>query len=100
MTHHNRLACLKCPHRGPITPPLMPCLYDPQNPVDTQERLRSGVCPAGRFSDEPDPAPWRGIGDVVASLLEKLGFRKTPGCGCEKRARWLNRWLPLPLRGE
>lgn len=33
----------------------------------------------------------RGLGDVVAAFLERLGIRKRPGCGCEGRQAWLNR---------
>lgn len=38
-------------------------------------------------------APRRlGLGDWLASLLYRLGFRKRPGCGCERRQAALNRF--------
>ena len=32
------------------------------------------------------------LGDVVSIGLERLGIRKRPGCGCERRKQRLNRW--------
>ena len=32
----------------------------------------------------------RGMGDIVASVLHRMGVRKKPGCGCERRQKWLN----------
>ncbi len=32
------------------------------------------------------------LGDWIASALAWLGIHKRPGCGCEKRQSWLNRW--------
>jgi hypothetical protein len=37
----------------------------------------------------------RGLGDLVARGLEKIGIRKKPGCGCHKRQKNLNKWVPF-----
>src|SRR5947207_134916 len=34
--------------------------------------------------------PRRPLGDVLASWLTRLGFRKKPGCGCDARQAWMN----------
>lgn len=45
----------------------------------------------------PAPAPARGLGDVVARVATKLGFRKCGGCS--KRQAKLNRWFPFERKG-
>ena len=35
-------------------------------------------------------------GDLVAKLASKLGFEKTPGCGCEARQKALNLLISFP----
>lgn len=38
----------------------------------------------------------KGLGDWIANLLTRIGIRKRPGCGCDKRQAWLNRvWFAL-----
>lgn len=39
---------------------------------------------------------WIGFGDVIAWLTDRLGFKQRKGCGCKRRQRTLNRWLPFP----
>lgn len=34
----------------------------------------------------------RGLGDWLARMLHRLGFRQRPGCGCAARQAWLNRF--------
>lgn len=86
MNEHHRAACNTCPHRSP--PPYagrMDCLYDPKRPVDTQERLADGACPAGRF----------GAGDTIAKVIKAVTFGKVKECGgCKKRRAKLNRLMP------
>ena len=41
----------------------------------------------------------RGLGDAVAWLLEKLGLKKKPGCGCNRRQDNLNRLSSYLLEG-
>lgn len=40
----------------------------------------------------------RGLGDLVARGLEKIGIRKKPGCGCHKRQKALNKMVPFSRR--
>ena len=42
----------------------------------------------------------RGLGDTVAKVANKLGFKKTPGCGCEKRQETLNKLVPYKQKGN
>jgi hypothetical protein len=41
----------------------------------------------------------KGLGDTVAKVANKLGFKKTPGCGCEKRQEMLNKLVPYKQKG-
>jgi hypothetical protein len=41
----------------------------------------------------------RGLGDTVAKVANKLGIKKTEGCGCEKRQEVLNKLVPYPKKG-
>lgn len=41
----------------------------------------------------------RGLGDTVAKVANKLGFKKTSGCGCEKRQAVLNKLVPYKQKG-
>lgn len=42
----------------------------------------------------------RGLGDTVAKVANKLGIKKTPGCGCEKRQEMLNKLVPYKQKGN
>jgi len=39
-----------------------------------------------------------GLGDTVAHFLQSLGIEKVPGCRCENRHQWLNKWFPYHTR--
>ena len=41
-----------------------------------------------------------GLGDVIKRATYTVGIRPTSGCGCEGRARALNRWMVLSPRGS
>jgi len=41
----------------------------------------------------------RGLGDTVANVAKKLGFKQTEGCGCQKRQEALNRLVPYGKKG-
>jgi hypothetical protein len=67
-------------------------------------RIRCPICKTERETAEhPDryhracegKPPAKGLGDVVAGLLEAVGIKKKSGCGCEARQNWLNRWWPF-----
>ena len=38
----------------------------------------------------------RGLGDVLAWALHKLGITQQPNCGCARRQELLNQWFPFP----
>lgn len=44
----------------------------------------------------PQPTYFRGLGDVVAWLLKRLGVVRHCSA-CDKRRQWLNAFCPLPL---
>jgi len=44
---------------------------------------------------EPNKPVQTGLGDWVASKLEKIGIKKKPGCGCQGRQDKLNKWFPF-----
>lgn len=39
------------------------------------------------------PQKIRGLGDLVAACLQRLGVKKRKGCGCGRRQAALNRWI-------
>jgi hypothetical protein len=39
-----------------------------------------------------------GMGDVIAACARVLGVTARPGCGCERRQRFLNRLVSWPGR--
>lgn len=41
------------------------------------------------------PRKSRGLGDVVAKVLDAVGIGKSPGCGCSARQDALNQLFPL-----
>jgi hypothetical protein len=41
----------------------------------------------------PATANRMGLGDVVGWLAALIGVRPWPGCGCDKRRAWLNRFI-------
>jgi hypothetical protein len=41
----------------------------------------------------------KGLGDTVAKVANKLGFKKTEGCGCQKRQEILNKLVPYGKKG-
>ena len=41
----------------------------------------------------------RGLGDTIANVAKKLGFKQTEGCGCQKRQEALNRLVPYQKKG-
>jgi hypothetical protein len=41
----------------------------------------------------------RGLGDTIAKVTNKLGFKKTENCGCQKRQETLNRLVPYGKKG-
>lgn len=83
-------------------------------PTDSPDAVR---CLAGRFGGTPsaavcrqacpgrEPAGVRGLGDVVAAVLEWTGVaglvkRRRGQCGgCEARRRAMNKAVPLGRRG-
>lgn len=38
----------------------------------------------------------RGLGDVLAWVIKKMGFTQQAGCGCKARQEWVNKWFPIP----
>lgn len=49
------------------------------------------------YDQEPlrlcSPRPSLSWGTKVAVFLAKRGFKKKPGCGCERREETINRWV-------
>jgi len=41
----------------------------------------------------------KGLGDTVAKVVNKLGFKKTEDCGCQKRQEFLNKLVPYGKKG-
>ena len=37
----------------------------------------------------------RGLGSLISSMLNRIGIKKKPGCGCQKRADTLDRLFPF-----
>jgi hypothetical protein len=67
------------------------CLFDPANPVNIRNRLAAGICPEGRFNDPPPP-PKLLPGNIVAIMLEKMGYEKGIDCGCAEFREKMNQW--------
>lgn len=40
----------------------------------------------------------RGLGDLVAWALGRVGIRPVDACGCDRRQKRLNRWFPFDVR--
>ena len=86
--------CEACPHRsGEICQPsgLL---------VELITASRYEACPAGKWAAYDVPTPTErtyGLGDLFAWIASLFGFRKSKGCGCERRQRKWNaatpRWM-------
>jgi hypothetical protein len=50
-------------------------------------------------SSTVNPSRSTGLGDTVAKVANKLGFKKTEGCGCQKRQEILNKLVPYGKKG-
>ena len=57
----------------------------------------SGAREVTRKPEPPElgPKKMRGLGDVVAAGLERVGIKKRKGCGCGKRQAMLNKLIPF-----
>ena len=55
-------------------------------------RAECGLSEVGEFLAENERT---GLGDVVEKIIDKITFGqfdKRPGCGCEQRKEWLNKF--------
>jgi hypothetical protein len=80
------LICLKqCEHVQP--PPYAgpcECRYDPAAPVDIQQRVASGTCPAGRFDDPVARYAARPTYPIPDDYEATPTNATAGGCGCKK----------------
>jgi len=105
-TTHNFLHCAACEFRSRDALPV--CLRHPEK-KKVFELVQASACPEDRFGKplpiaiEPAQAPPARPyipqpGDMVAMLLQSLGFAKHASCGCEgmkgrmNRLGWLGCW--------
>jgi len=90
----------------------MKCNFRPTNYVHPEKphlrfhRCTRAKCGNGIFlSKKQRAAPVRcghpalGLGDVVATTAKAIGFKETPGCGCERRRQLLNELVAIPRFG-
>jgi hypothetical protein len=52
------------------------------------------LLPGQKAAKVPCRHPSLKAGDAFAAVASGLGFKKTPGCGCEKRQQMMNAFLP------
>lgn len=87
---NNLSICHTCKHRAKNCGGDCLCLFERKNPVDILARAASG-CPAGYFKNPPKTYTFA-PGNIVTSILESIGYKKTDGCGCRAFATKMNAW--------
>jgi hypothetical protein len=92
-----------CIHAGRVVrPDRVECSSNrfagPDFAVRSISKVCNHPCP---FRNKPNrEMPVRGLGDLIAAVLGRLGFEKRAGCGCGQRQHWLNKIFPLGQPGD
>lgn len=64
-------------------------------------RAECGMSDVAEFLDSVETEQRTGLGDVVAKVIDVVTFgliEKSPGCGCQNRQDWLNKFWSWKAR--
>ena len=93
-TQQNIATCQTCPRRAKGCNGPCACTIDGR---DIIEHARANYCPERKYGDGiartwPRTPLAPGPGDVVKTVLSRLGYDAGPNCGCEVMRQRMNTW--------